>query len=84
MERTKGWLCPQCNKAHGPHVDTCPEGGEGTIRREEPLTWRPTDPLPIWMPSPTTDPYFPMWPDPFITTCVSVPSGNQSKLICWG
>ena len=24
---SKGWLCPQCGKAHGPHVDTCPDGG---------------------------------------------------------
>lgn len=21
----KGWLCPQCGKAHGPQVETCPE-----------------------------------------------------------
>lgn len=21
----QGWKCPNCGKAHGPHVDTCPE-----------------------------------------------------------
>lgn len=21
----EGWKCPNCGKAHGPHVDTCPE-----------------------------------------------------------
>jgi len=21
-----GWLCPKCGSAHGPNVETCPEG----------------------------------------------------------
>lgn len=21
------WFCPSCQKHHGPHVDTCPDGG---------------------------------------------------------
>jgi len=24
MAEPKGWMCPQCGKAHGPHIDTCP------------------------------------------------------------
>lgn len=24
---SEGWKCPNCGKAHGPHVDTCPEPG---------------------------------------------------------
>ena len=27
----RGWLCPQCSRAHGPHVDTCPTYGLNPI-----------------------------------------------------
>lgn len=28
---TEGWKCPNCGKAHAPHIDTCPEPGRVTI-----------------------------------------------------
>lgn len=24
QKQPTGWLCPKCNGAHGPHVETCP------------------------------------------------------------
>lgn len=26
-----GWKCPNCNSAHGPHVDTCPQPSMGPL-----------------------------------------------------
>jgi hypothetical protein len=54
---TEGWKCPNCGKAHGPHVDTCPEPG-GLAPTFPP--YRPRVPGTIYDP-PT------MWP-PY-TTC---------------
>lgn len=27
-----GWNCPACGRAHGPHVDTCPERPSDEMR----------------------------------------------------
>lgn len=41
-----GWNCPACGRAHGPHVDTCPErpndemrGGLHRITEDQWATW---------------------------------------------
>jgi hypothetical protein len=30
-----GWLCPNCGKAHGPDVATCPEPAGANLRPSE-------------------------------------------------
>ena len=47
---TEGWKCPNCGKAHGPHVDTCPE--PRGLASPLPYPWPGTryDPPPIWPP----------------------------------
>lgn len=79
QEKSKGWLCPQCNKAHGPHVDTCPSGDGGTFFPTPvivPTIW----PSPTTIPYPTTAP----WSPPFITTCqASVLPKQYSNVQIW-
>lgn len=41
MMYNQGWNCPKCGKAHGPHVNTCPESSPYT-----PTTWPNTYPSP--------------------------------------
>jgi hypothetical protein len=64
----EGWKCPNCGKAHGPHVDTCPEPGGLAL---------PFSPSPFPYPWPGTlyDPP-PMWP-PY-TTCGDPPGSVGS------
>lgn len=60
MER-KAWFCPQCNKHHAPHCDTCPE----------PVQVRPLPGITIPYKPPSTPAYDPI---PWVTypaTCVS-------------
>lgn len=58
----QGWKCPNCGKAHGPHVDTCPEaGGLAPPLFPVPLSWPGTlyDP-----PRDRDDPYHSyFWPN---------------------
>lgn len=57
-----GWMCPQCGKAHGPHVDTCP-----TVT----TTSNKTIPLPEVRPWPSpsnpheAEPWGPYSPEPW-------------------
>lgn len=37
----EGWKCPNCGKAHGPHVDTCPETAQVVIVGLPPVVTRP-------------------------------------------
>lgn len=56
----KGWQCPNCGKAHGPHVDTCPE----------PRVLDPVVP-PVW--PPTTSPSIPTPYNPRCPTITKMP-----------
>lgn len=55
---SEGWKCPNCGKAHGPHVDTCPEPigiFPPVLPLSFPYPWPDTlyDPPPIWPPHTT-------------------------------
>lgn len=51
-EPKTGWMCPQCGKAHAPHVDTCPDGGS-QFAPPDFMTYRPV-----------FTPYYPVAPAP--------------------
>lgn len=66
-----GWMCPSCGKAHGPHIDTCPESSA----RVAPPHFAP----PLFPPLP------PVWPEPSkwvppITPWVSAVSRTSGAL----
>ena len=44
----QGWMCPQCGKAHGPHVDTCPEPRKDAAPVVVPSVWDHTHTMPWW------------------------------------
>lgn len=65
MER-KAWLCPSCNKHHGPHVDTCPgeTGAQPGSLPAYPITMPYTPPVYV---VPRWDQTVPWWQNP--VTC---------------
>jgi hypothetical protein len=56
-----GWKCPNCGKAHGPHVQTCPEPAA------------PTRVIGTPYPSPTSVPRLPNPMDPLLPMFVPNP-----------
>jgi hypothetical protein len=74
-----GWKCPNCGKAHGPHVQTCPEPAAtrviGIPLTETGMPFIPPNPmLPTVRPVlPTTMPFS---TDPRICTSVVMKVGH--------
>lgn len=75
---TTGWLCPKCNSAHGPHVDTCPAANCWPVRVGD--TWPPYDGRPIPIGVPYTAPLLP-WP--LATTGGTVGIKADLQTICY-
>jgi len=73
---SKGWLCPKCGSAHGPHIDTCPDGGV--------LPVYPMPSVPRWPPG-TGDPT-PWGPYPITcgpNTCMTVEVKADPNVMIW-
>lgn len=59
QDHPKGWMCPSCGRAHGPHVDTCP-GPQQAVSPGLPTIPNWTWPAqPYVLPSPYTAPDYP-------------------------
>lgn len=58
---SKGWICPQCGNAHGPHVDTCPAAGLKPVISHPPFSppYFPPSYPGDWYPSGPIYEYFP-------------------------
>lgn len=70
-----GWKCPNCGKAHGPHVDTCPAAA--TSPEVRPLL--PDAPLPAIPTGPRTWPFGAPW-RPYIRAACVTPSVSAAPL----
>lgn len=70
----RGWMCPACGKAHGPHVNTCPEHAAAPATPMQPLpNWTLPNPPPV-IPSVTLPNVFPA--PPWVTTCSNEMKAN--------
>jgi len=78
----EGWKCPNCGKAHAPHIETCPEQSTyapyDPVDRDVMTDWTSPfiHPVPTW-------PYVTPHPSWFYTTCGSAGDDDCTRTTTW-